>query len=221
MSYDVEPTFFDKTTFQTPDNPFTLLNDWLVDAKSRKLYNYNAMCLATVDDDGLPNARMVLCKGVNPDNGTVVFYTNENSVKGQEIKNNPKVAGVFYWNTLGRSIRIRGHVTHATAEESDAYWGSRPITSRVSSALSNQSAPLEENFEQFVSKFVAECDVAEQRGDIERPPHWHGYRIWCSSIELWKEGDARVHQRIQWRRDVKLVEDKAEVGTWSVRFLQP
>src|SRR5580765_4601850 len=156
-----------------------------------------AMTLATVDADGLPNARMVLLKGT--DERGFVFYTNMDSQKGQELGAHPQAALVFYWKSSNRQVRVRGTVEQVSNAEADAYFASRPKQAQIGAWASKQSAPLESRlaFEKAVALYAAKYAI----GAVPRPPNWSGYRIVPISIEFWQERAFRLHDRIEFKRD--------------------
>ncbi len=176
--------------------PFALFGQWLEDAKAREPNDANAMSLATVDADGLPDVRMVLLKGF--DEAGFVFYTNTQSAKGLELDANPKAALLFHWKSLRRQVRIRGVVTRVTDAEADAYFQSRARQSQIGAWASDQSRPLPDRF--ALEKRVAEFTVKFALGKIERPPHWTGYRVTPSTIEFWRDRAFRLHDRVRFVR---------------------
>lgn len=182
--------------FTEADDPFVVFETWLAEAGKSEPNDPNAMALATVDAEGLPNVRMVLLKGFDRDG--FVFYTNAQSQKGSELQQMQKAAAVFHWKSLRRQVRIRGPVSEVTAEEADAYFASRPRDSRIGAWASQQSRPLESRFalEKAVAKYAAKYAV----GPVPRPPYWTGFRISPRYIEFWKDGAFRLHDRAVFRR---------------------
>jgi pyridoxamine 5'-phosphate oxidase len=182
--------------FTEASEPFALFESWFEEAKTSEPNDPNAMALATVDADGLPNCRMVLLNGRGPDG--FVFYTNTQSQKGEELLGQSKAAVLFHWKSLRRQIRIRGPVSVVSDVEADAYFQSRPRDSRIGAWASQQSRPLESRF--ALEKAVAAHALKFGVGEIPRPPHWTGFRIAPIYMEFWRDGAFRLHDRIVFRR---------------------
>ena len=183
--------------FTEETEPFTLFGAWLKDAEASEINDPNAVSLATVDESGMPNVRMVLLKGYDV-NG-FVFYTNFESQKGQEILGQKKAAMCFHWKSLRRQVRLRGNVEIVTDVEADAYYQTRPRGSRIGAWASKQSRPLEGRF--ALEKAVAEYTARYAIGEIPRPAHWSGFRIKPTSIEFWHDRKFRLHDRMEFRRE--------------------
>lgn len=182
--------------FTLQNEPFVLFSSWLEEAKASEVNDPNAVALATVDEDGLPNVRMVLLKGF--DHQGFVFYTNFESQKGQELLSQKKAAMCFHWKSLRRQVRLRGPVEVVSNDEADEYFKSRARGSRIGAWASKQSRPLESRF--ALEKAVAEYTARYAIGEIPRPEYWSGFRIRPQSIEFWKDGKFRLHDRIEFRR---------------------
>ena len=191
------PAELTNTDFTTREDPFALFADWLSEAEKSEINDPTALSLATVDEDGLPNVRMVLLKEF--DERGFVFYTNFESQKGTEILATRKAAMCFHWKSLRRQVRVRGPVSIVSDAEADEYYASRARGSRIGAWASKQSRPLESRFalEKEVAKFTAKYPV----GEIPRPPHWSGFRISPVYLEFWKDGAFRLHDRIIFRRE--------------------
>jgi pyridoxamine 5'-phosphate oxidase len=182
--------------FAEADDPFALFERWFEEASRSEVNDPDAMALATVDSEGLPNARMVLCKGA--DSRGLVFYTNAESAKGTEIARHGQVAALFHWKSLRRQARFRGAVAEVTSAEADAYYASRPKLSRIGAWASQQSRPLESRA--VLEAAVRRYDAQFGQGDIPRPDYWRGYRLTPVEIEFWRDGAARLHDRIRFTR---------------------
>ena len=180
----------------TDTDPFAVFGEWLKAAEAAEPNDPNAMSLATVDANGMPNVRTVLLKGY--DERGFVFYTNYESAKGRELLASPKAALNFHWKSLGRQVRVRGTVASVSAAEANAYFASRPRGSRIGAWASQQSRPLESRF--ALEKAVAAYTTKFALGEIPRPPYWSGFRLTPSEIELWSAGTFRLHDRILFRR---------------------
>jgi pyridoxamine 5'-phosphate oxidase len=182
--------------FTESDEPFILFSAWMAEAEKAEVNDPNAMALATVDADSLPNVRMVLLKAADVDG--FVFYSNKESDKGRELAAHQKAAAVVHWKSLRRQIRIRGPVEEVEAAEADAYFHSRPLQSQLGAWASQQSRPLESRFalETAVAKYAAKFVFSE----VPRPPYWTGFRIRPLSIEFWSDGLFRLHDRIRFTR---------------------
>ena len=182
--------------FTEESEPFTLFAQWLADATESEPNDPNALALATVDDEGLPNVRMVLLKGFDQDG--FVFYTNYESQKGRELLGARKAAMCFHWKSLRRQVRIRGDIETVTDAEADEYYASRARGSRIGAWASKQSRPLESRF--ALEKAVAEYTAKFGLGDIPRPPHWSGFRLKPRAIEFWHDRKFRLHDRVEFKR---------------------
>lgn len=190
-------------------DPFALFADWLQAATASEPNDPNGMALATVDETGLPDVRMVLLKGFDQDG--FVFYTNLKSQKGQQLAANPKAALCFHWKSLRRQVRVRGTVNPVSPEEADEYFQSRARLSRIGAWASEQSRPLESRF--ALEKAVAFYTARFAAGTIPRPPHWSGFRIVPQAIEFWRDGAFRLHDRVRFTRE--------ERGGWNRAALYP
>lgn len=186
----------DEAAFER-DEPFGLFVDWLAEARAHEINDSNAMTLATVDADGLPDARIVLLKDVDAEGFT--FYSNRESAKGVELDANPSAAVVFHWKSLRRQVRVRGPVEPVSPEEADAYFSSRARESRIGAWASDQSRPLSDR--QALIDAVAEQTARFEGQDVPRPERWTGWRVRPLAIEFWRDRPFRLHDRLRFVRD--------------------
>lgn len=191
------------------DDPFQISRDWLKEAQDHEMNDGNAIALATVDAQGMPNARMVLLKDIEDD--AFVFYTNYGSAKAREIEASGTAAFVMHWKSLRRQIRVRGHVTREDGPKADAYYASRGLQSRLGAWASDQSRPLSSRAH-LISE-VAKVTLREGTNP-KRPPFWGGFRISPIEVEFWADGAHRLHDRFQWRRDTT-------TDPWNIVRLNP
>ena len=194
------------------DDPVAIAARWLEEATASEPEDSNAIALATVDSDGLPNVRMVLLKEIEIGQGAFVFYTNFESKKGRELAANPQAAFVMHWKSLRRQVRVRGPVERVSDEQADVYYASRSLQSRLGAWASAQSRPL-------VSRGALMAEVAKVTASKgvspRRPPFWGGFRIRPVEIELWADGAFRLHDRFRFTRDTP------QTGNWAVARLNP
>lgn len=196
-------------TIPQTDDPVALFRDWMAEAAGSEPNDPNAIALATVDADGMPNVRIVLLKEIEAD--AFVFYTNYESAKGQELSAQSRSAFVCHWKSLRRQVRVRGHVTREDGPKADAYYESRDLGSRLGAWASQQSRPLDRR-----DTLVERVEEARERfGDSPpRPPFWGGFRLTPVEMEFWVDGGDRLHDRFRWQRD------DASRG-WNVKRLFP
>jgi pyridoxamine 5'-phosphate oxidase len=199
----------DRSGIFAGDDPFVLAQSWLTEAEASEINDPNAIALATVDEAGLPNVRMVLLKEIEAE--AFVFYTNYGSAKGQELQTSGKAAFVLHWKSLRRQIRVRGLVSREEGPQADAYYASRSLQSRLGAWASEQSQPL-------ASRGVLMAEVAKlgltHGPNPKRPPFWGGFRIQPLEIEFWADGAFRLHDRFRWTR-------AAPTEAWEVKRLSP
>jgi len=214
-----------------PANPLTVAADWLEQARRDALQpNPNAMVLATVDAQGQPSARIVLCKGIEAEAGCILFYTSYLSRKGLELQANPRAAIVFHWDQRHRQVRAEGKVERLSDTDNDAYFASRPWQSRLGAWASAQSQPVEsraalsaavtDTARRFAIPYAGPGSVepAVMTVAVPRPPHWGGFRLRVDAMELWVEGEFRIHDRARWTR---ITASPPDAATWTVTRLQP
>jgi pyridoxamine 5'-phosphate oxidase len=178
------------------EDPIAVVQSWLVEARG-VVTEPQVMTLATATPDGQPSARVVLLRGL--DDRGLVFFTNRESRKGQELRRNPRAAVVLHWWELGRQLRVEGVVEEVSEEESAAYWKTRPRGSQVAAWASRQSLELADRSE--LDARVAEARERFADGDVPLPPFWGGYRVVPETIELWTHRDDRLHERVRYERD--------------------
>ena len=184
-------------TFHENGDPLALFGEWLNSAESQEINDPNAVALATVGADGMPDVRMVLLKGF--DAGGFVFYTNLESDKGNQLKNNMKAALCFHWKSLRRQVRLAGAVNNVSAAEADAYFATRPRDAQIGAWASQQSRPLPNRGE--LERQIANFGARFSSGAVPRPPHWSGFRILPRRMEFWEERPFRLHDRLVFLRD--------------------
>ena len=192
------------------NDPFALISAWMAEAEAGEPNDPNAMALATVGADGMPSVRMVLLKGFDADG--FVFYTNLESRKGEQLRAHPKAALCLHWKSLRRSVRAEGLASSVSDAEADAYFDSRPRSSRIGAWASRQSRPLAGRFE--LERRVAEYTAKFGLGGIPRPPFWSGFRLAPLRIEFWKDGAFRLHDRLAFKRE-------ALGEAWTIEHLFP
>lgn len=191
------------------DDPFVIARNWLTEAEQAEPNDANAIALATVDAEGMPNTRMVLLKDIADD--SFVIYTNYNSAKSVEILGNEKCAFVMHWKSLRRQIRVRGTVEKIDGPEADAYFESRSLQSKLGAWASDQSMPLDSRA--ALIKRVAAVSLTHGLKP-KRPPFWGGFRITPVEIELWADGKHRLHDRFKWTRPTP-------ASNWDIIRLNP
>ena len=198
----------DRDVLPTGD-PIALFDAWFAEARESEPNDANAMALATATPDGRPSVRMVLLKGHGPEG--FVFYTNAQSRKGKELLANPHAALLFHWKSLHRQVRIEGPLSEVTAAEADAYFASRHPDSRLGSAASDQSRPLDDRATYLARVEALRAEYPD--GGVPRPPHWTGFRLAPERIEFWIDRPHRLHERRRFTR--------AAGGGWVSTLLYP
>jgi pyridoxamine 5'-phosphate oxidase len=200
-----------------PHDPLPLVDQWLAEAVA-SFRTAMAMTLATVDPDGRPSARMVICRGFDANAGWLVFYTDRRSRKALALAAHPRAALVFHWEALERQIRIEGPVIEAPDADSDAYWQTRPLDARIAALASDQSRPIASR-----GALLAKVRAARERfgSDPVRPTRWGGYRVWADAIELWVGQPFRVHDRALWTRSLAAAPGGFTSDPWRSTRLEP
>jgi pyridoxamine 5'-phosphate oxidase len=234
MSSSIKAFWTETLPDPLPANPLAVAAQWLKQAEADASQpNPNAMVLATVDARGYPSARVVLCKDIEPPSGSILFYTNYESRKGRELDANPRAAVVFHWDHRHRQVRAEGRVEALSAAENDAYFHTRAWQSRLGAWASEQSRPVESR--RALGDAVAAAarrfgiaydgpgstEPSDVTVDVPRPPNWGGYRLRTDAVELWVEGEFRIHDRARWTRSLTESHGAGGPGPWSVTRLQP
>jgi len=196
--------------FLDKNDPIDLFEVWMNEAQKTEPNDPNAVALGTSDQNNSPSIRMVLLKDFNKDG--FVFYTNLNSQKGNELKNNPKAAMCFHWKSLLRQVRINGGVKKVSDKVADEYYNTRGYESRIGAWASKQSSILRDRdellnlIEEYKKKYP-------NKNEVPRPEHWSGWNLTPTSIEFWLDGDSRIHERLKYIKD--------EAGNWTKSLLSP
>ncbi|RLQ87437.1 pyridoxamine 5'-phosphate oxidase [Notoacmeibacter ruber] len=204
----MEPTELTAGDFTEHSDPFELFRLWLADAEKTEINDANAMSLATVDEFGMPDVRVVLLKGLDEEG--FVFYTNFESQKGQQLLAQHRAALCFHWKSLRRQVRIRGTIAPVAEDEADEYYASRPRGSRIGAWASQQSRPLPDR--ETLENAVAAYERKFEGEEPSRPPHWSGFRLTPVQIEFWHDRPFRLHDRMRFDR---------ESETWRKTRLYP
>ena len=195
--------------FEDLDNPIDLFKNWFKKAEETEVNDPNALALGTADQKNQPSVRMVLLKGLS--NEGFVFYTNFNSKKGSDLKNNQQASMCFHWKSLRRQVRVIGKVQQVTDKEADRYYNSRPYKNRISAWASNQSKKLDSR-DTFLKKIAEFEKKYPDQNNVPRPPHWSGWRILPKEIEFWLDGEGRIHERLNYINTN---------GKWTKEILYP
>lgn len=219
------PVEEDRLCDPLPASPLPLLRAWFDEARaSPAIRNADAMALSTVDADGRPEVRFVLCRGFDHVLGRFTFFTHYASAKGRALEREPYASAAFYWDPLGRQARISGRVRKSPTSVSDDYFASRPPLSQLAAWASEQSQPIENRarLDARLAETRAEHGEGERGGAIPRPANWGGFTIDAERIELWSDRAGRLHDRAVWARELAFPFGEREQQTsWSVQRLQP
>jgi pyridoxamine 5'-phosphate oxidase len=236
MNATTKPHWTETLPDPLPSNPMAVAAEWLAQARiDADQPNPNAMVLATADLDGRPSARVVLCKDIDARDGFITFYTNYESRKGRELAANPQAAIVFHWDHRHRQVRAEGRVLRLSDALNDLYFASRPWQSRLGAWASRQSEPVESRtrLTQAVANAARRFGIpfdgpgspepTSVTQDIARPDTWGGFKLAVDAIELWVEGEYRIHDRARWTREHASAGGTAGAAPsrWSVTRLQP
>ena len=192
------------------DDPIELFRSWMIEAEKTEPNDPNALALATSNKNNFPSVRMVLLKEFNKDG--FIFYTNLNSQKGDELKNNPKASMCFHWKSLLRQVRISGIIQLVSNEAADKYYRTRGYESRIGAWASNQSSVLK-NRDELLNSINEYKKKYNDQNNVPRPSHWSGWNLSPSSIEFWLDGDSRIHERLKYTID--------NSGNWIKSLLSP
>ena len=194
--------------FEDIDNPIDLFKNWFAKAEETEINDPNAVAVATSNKNNQPNVRMVLLKGLS--NKGFVFYTNFNSKKGSDLKANKKSSMCFHWKSIRRQVRIIGRVEKVSDKEADDYYNSRPYKNKIGAWASSQSEILNKR-----DDFIKKIETYEKKypsNEVPRPSHWSGWRLMPSQIEFWLDGEGRIHERLNYKK---------EKGNWKKELLYP
>ena len=184
--------------FEDEANPIDLFKKWFAEAEKSEINDPNALSVATSNKDGIPSVRMVLLKGLSEKG--FVFYTNFNSKKGKDLKNNPYASMCFHWKSLRRQVRIIGTVEKVTDREADDYYNTRPYKNKIGAWASSQSQVLDKR-ETFIKKIKEFEKKYPEQNIVPRPPHWSGWRLVPNEIEFWLDGEGRIHERLNYIKE--------------------
>ena len=195
--------------FEETDNPIELFKKWFSKAEENEINDPNAVAVATSDTNNQPNVRMVLLKGLSEKG--FVFYTNFNSKKGSELKENQKASMCFHWKSLRRQVRVLGEVEEVSKKEADEYYNSRPYKNRIGAWASSQSQTLDSR-ETFISKIKEFEKKYPDQDNVPRPPNWSGWRLMPKEVEFWLDGEGRIHERLLYTY---------EENKWEKKLLYP